>query len=444
MEIQELKDLVRQCGVVGAGGAGFPTYVKIDEKVDTLIVNCAECEPLLTLHRQLLFFKTKEILQTLTGLSEIMKVERIVIGIKEEYKSTIEELYKYSDEFPKIEIHLLEGVYPMGDEIVLIYETTGRVVRPGGLPIEEGVAVMNVETVYNIYQAMEKGKPVTEKLVSVVAGVKHPVTLSLPVGTSIQEAVNLAGGSVIEDPVFLVGGPMMGMIKSGDKPITKTTNAILVLSKNHYLIRKKESNPSIDLKRAASICCQCRACTDLCPRNMLGHPIEPHLFMKAAANQDYQDANPFLNTMFCSSCGVCELYACPQELSPRTLMGIYKGNLRRAGVKPPANPKQSSVNLIREFRKLPEERLMARLDLEQYESDAPFREERVTEIQKVTIPLSQHIGAPAVPKVKAGDMVSVGDLIGEPATGLSVGVHSSLDGKVVSVSESCVTIKKIG
>lgn len=442
-KIQEMKDLIRRFGVVGAGGAGFPTYVKLDEKVDTLILNCAECEPLLKLHRQLLLHRAKEILETLKEIALAIEAKQVIIGIKKEYTSTVRELERWKTVFPQIRIHLLEGVYPMGDEIVLIYEATGRVVRPGGLPVEEGVAVMNVETVFNIYKALHLQEPVVEKLVSVVAEVKNPVTLAVPIGTSIRETVEMAGGAAIEEPVYLVGGPMMGTIKQGEEPVTKTTNAILVLPKDHYLIRKKEESPSIGLKRAASICCQCQACTDLCPRNMLGHPVTPHLFMRAASNQDFQDSHPFTDTLFCSSCGVCELYACPQELSPRTLMGIYKGGLRKAGIRPP-KVQAEPVSFVREYRKLPEERLMARLDLGKYDTDAGFSEETGYAVKEVKIPLQQHIGAPALATVQVEELVEKGQMIAEPGEGLSVGIHASISGRVVSVTETCVTIQTIG
>lgn len=442
-EIQELRDRIRRLGVVGAGGAGFPTYVKMDEKVDTLILNCAECEPLLKLHRQLLSRRAQEILETLAEIARIVQAKQVVIGIKREYTSTVRELERWKEAFPQIRIHLLDGVYPMGDEIVLIYEATGRVVRPGGLPIEEGVAVLNVETVFNIYRALKEQEPVVEKLVSVVAEVKHPSTVSVPLGTSIREAVEMAGGATLKDPVYLVGGPMMGTVKTAEDVVTKTTNAILVLPREHYLIRKKESNPSIELKRAASICCQCQACTDLCPRHMLGHPITPHLFMRAASNQDFQDNHPFVNTLFCSSCGVCELYACPQELSPRTLMGIYKGGLRKSGVRPPV-AEAEPVRAIREYRKLPEERLMARLDLTRYDTEAPLVEETGYQVKEVRIPLSQHIGAPAKVIVRPEEQVEKGQMIAKPDEGLSVGIHASISGRVVSVTETYVTIRSVG
>lgn len=441
MNMKELSNIIREAGVVGAGGAGFPTYVKLDERANTIIMNCAECEPLLKLHRQLLEQYAYEIMKTFNLIAETVNADEAIIGIKKEYKATVSALNKYIDEFPKVRIHLLDGVYPMGDEIVLIYEATGRVVRPGGLPIEEGIAVFNVETIYNIYRAVEKNTPVVDKVVSVVAEVEHPVTVRVPLGCTIEEVVALAGRTTVKDPVYLVGGPMMGNIGTGSQPVTKTTNAILVLPPDHYLVKKKNSNPSIDMNRAASICCQCQMCTDLCPRHALGHPIEPHLFMRAASNKDFRDVNPFINTMFCSSCGLCELFSCPQGLAPRSLMAVYKGGLRKAGVKPPQGVVPAPVKESREYRKAPEERLEARLGLHKYNVDAPLTD-TVVPMDKVKILLGQHIGAPAKAIVKKGDMVTVGQMIGQPADGLSVGIHASISGKVTDVGDSYIVISK--
>lgn len=151
MEIRELQKIIQESGVVGAGGAGFPTYVKIDERANTILMNCAECEPLLKLHRQLLKVHAYEIMKTFHKIAEIVGAKEAIIGIKKSYKDTVNALQEHLEAFPGMRLALLDEVYPMGDEIVLIYEATGRVVRPGGLPIEEGVAVFNVETVYNSY-----------------------------------------------------------------------------------------------------------------------------------------------------------------------------------------------------------------------------------------------------------------------------------------------------
>ena len=441
MEMKELSSILQQSGIVGAGGAGFPTYAKLDERAETIILNCAECEPLLRLHRQLLEKYAREIVETFYMIGRTVGAKDIVIGIKKAYKKTIEALNACIGDYEGVRLGLLDEVYPAGDEVVLIYEVTGKVVRPGGLPIESGVAVFNVETVYNVYRAVKAQTPVVDKLVSVVAEVKHPVTVRVPIGCTLEEVVSMAGGSTVRNPVYFVGGPMMGNIGIGSQPVTKTTNAILVLPEDHLIIQKKNRKASIDLKRAAASCCQCTMCTDLCPRNRLGHPIELHKFMRAATCKDMQETEVFLNTMFCSSCGLCEMYSCMQSLSPRSLMADYKAGLRANGIRPPQGVEPKPVGPEREYRKVPMERLMARLDLTQYDKEAPLQDEKA-DVKRVRILLGQHIGAPASPIVKPQDMVEAGQMIAEPGKGLSVGIHASITGRITEVSDKCIVIEK--
>ena len=441
MEIKELSHILRLSGIVGAGGAGFPTYAKLDKRAETIIMNCAECEPLLKLHRQLLEKKAYEIVRTFHMLAKCVGAREAIIGVKRTYTKTIAALMAVIGEYPEIRLGLLDEVYPAGDEVVLIYEVTGKVIRPGGLPIESGVAVFNVETVYNIYKAVEQGKPVDDKFISVVGEVKEPVTIRVPIGCTVEEVVQAAGGAVIDNPVYFIGGPMMGYIGSETMPVTKTTNAVLVLPEEHMLVQRKRRKASIDLNRAAAACCQCTMCTDLCPRHLLGHPIEPHKFMRAATCKDIQNTDIFLNTMFCSSCGLCENYSCMQGLSPRSLISDYKSGLRAKGVKASENVEATSVDEARQFRKVPMERLMARLDLTRYNNPAPLVEKELP-IKRVKLLLSQHIGAPAVPNVKKGDVVERGQMLATPAEGLSVAVHASIDGKIIEVTEKYVIIEK--
>lgn len=438
MDIQELAGLLKSSGVVGAGGAGFPTYAKLDKRAETIIMNCAECEPLLKLHRQLLEKYAEEIVSVFHLVMETVGAKEAIIGIKRAYKAAVAALEKVLPRYPGVRLGLLDEVYPAGDEVVLIYEVTHKVVRPGGLPIECGVIVFNVETMYNLHRALHKNEPVVDKLVSVVAEVNHPVTVRMPLGSTIEDAVQQAGGAKIKDPVYFVGGPMMGNILPGSAPITKTTNAILVLPQNHYLVERKRAKPEIMLKRAAASCCQCSMCTDLCPRNALGHPIQPHLFMRAATCKDVQDPNIFLDTFFCCSCGLCELYSCFQGLSPRSLMATYKNGLRAAGIKAPV-VQAAPVEPSRELRKVPMKRLMARLDLTKYNLPAPLQDECVS-VKTVKIPLRQHIGAPAVCAVKAGDIVQRGQVIANPANGLSVAIHASITGRVREADANSITI----
>ena len=231
---------------------------------------------------------------------------------------------------------------------------------------------------------------------------------------------------------------MLGSIGSEYQPVTKTTNAVSVLPEDHTLVLKKRPNITTAIARAASSCCQCRTCTDLCPRHALGHPIQPHLFMRAAANRDFQSVSPFIDTMFCSSCGLCELYSCPQGLSPRSIMAEYKAGLRKAGIKPP-KVEASPVNPAREYRRAPEERLVARLGLLQYDKEAPL-DDTLRETKSVRINLSQHIGAPAKAVVVSGDMVSAQAVVAKAADGLSVNIHASVAGKVTDVTDKYIEI----
>ncbi len=440
MDFELMQKKLRDGGVVGAGGAGFPSYAKLNKNADTILLNCAECEPLLQPHRRLITVHAKQILAGLHLVAETCGAERAIIGIKKTYSHAIAAIQKEIVNYPEMSIHFLEEAYPMGDEVVLVYECTGRVVRPGGLPIEQGCIIYNVETMYNIYRAAVEDKPVTFKYLTVIGEVSEPITVPVSVGCTFQSVVELAGKLTCEDPVYFVGGPMMGSIRPANGRVTKTTNAILVLPKDHPIVMKKNRKAKIDLARAASICCQCETCTSMCPRHNLGHPIDPARFMRSAANADFQDMNPFLNTFFCSGCGVCELYACPQDLAPRTLIGQYKGGLRKNGIKAPrveAVPVQES----RQYRRVPEERLMARLGLSRYDLPAPLDDELQPE-DSVRVMLSQHIGAPAVPIVSVGDHVAYRQMIAKPGDGLSVGMHASLEGVVTHVTDQYIRIEK--
>ncbi|MBO4353426.1 MAG: SLBB domain-containing protein, partial [Clostridia bacterium] len=343
--------------------------------------------------------------------------------------------------FNNIHICPLKEVYPAGDEVVLIHEATGRTVAPGALPASVGVIVFNTETVYNVYRALG-GSPVTHKYVTVAGEVKKPTTFLAPVGTSLGELIDAAGGETVDDPAYVIGGPMMGYLGSRNEPVTKTTNAVIVLPRDHYVVMRKSSNVAIDLKRAMAACCQCRYCTDLCPRYLLGHPIEPHEFMRVASNRDSKNVKPYLNAMFCSGCGLCEMYSCFQGLSPRTLISNFKKGLRAAGVAAPKIEKPPQERRNRDLRRVPLSRLRARLDLEKYNKSAPITDAEITP-KEVKIMLSQHVGVPAVPTVKKGDAVSVGTVVAKAPDGkLGVNIHSSIDGKVVNVSDKFITIKR--
>jgi len=441
MEFSQLQEIMRSNGVAGAGGAGFPSYAKLNKDADTIILNCAECEPLLKLHRQVLETYAQEIMSALDIVAGAVEADQIIIAIKPSYTGAIEAIKANLGAYPKIKIGLLPEIYPAGDEVITIYETTGRVVAPGALPITQGVIVFNVETIYNVYKAINGEGPVTSKYITIAGEVKNPITLKAPLGITYGELIELAGGATVANPVLVGGGPMTGRIVQPTDVVTKTSNAVLVMPKEAYIVQKKTTPVQISMSRAMAACCQCHYCTDLCSRNLIGHPIEPHRFMRAISNGQSADTVAYINTFFCSACGLCEMYSCGQGLNPASLIAQAKGALRTNGVAAPKGIEPDAVHSQRSVRRVPMERLTARLGLAKYDLPAPLKNELV-EADSVKIMLSQSIGAPSVAAVKAGDAVKTGDVVGDIPNGLGVAVHASIDGVVAEVTDKYVVIRK--
>ncbi len=441
MTIERLSGIMKSHGIIGAGGAGFPSGTKLNSDADTIILNCAECEPLFKLHRQLLATYTFEIMTALSHVKEAVGAKQVIIALKPSYKEAIDKVNYYLPSFNDFRISLLPKIYPVGDEIILIYETTGKVVKPGKLPITEGVIVYNVETMLNTYYAIEEDKNVTDKYITITGEIENPGTFKVPVGITIKEAVALTGGEKHEDCMYLGGGLMTGNIVMPNDVVTKKLNAILVLPKNSPIIQKRLAKSNINLQRAMSSCCQCRSCTDLCSRHLLGYPIEPHLFMRAVSKGMTSDTEAVINSMYCSQCGLCELYSCPQDLSPRALIGKVRDELRKNKVPAPETPSYTGVASDREYKLVQMGRLRSRLGVTNYYVPATLTEKEI-KFKEVKIPMNQHIGPPAVPVVKKGDVVAKGQLIGSTEGKLGSDIHSSIDGKVIAVTDMYVIIKR--
>lgn len=441
MKLDEIKRLLRSAGIVGAGGAGFPTYAKLSEQAETVILNCAECEPLLKVDRQLLAEYADEILKTFQLMVEAMGAKEGVIAMKKSYTATLEATQYYIGKYDKLRLLPLETAFPMGDEVVLVYEATGRVVPQGKIPISVGCVVMNVETVLNAYEALEHKQNLTHKYITIAGEVKNPCTVKVPLGITVEELLEMAGGITREDTELIMGGPMMGRLCNKRDIVTKTTKSVLVLPKDCPPIRKRHRNPKTDIRNAMSVCSQCEMCTSLCPRALLGHSIKPHEFMRAIGNGLTSSVEPYLNTMFCSGCGLCEMFSCHQDLSPRSLMAEYKNGLRKNGVKVPDKPNKE-VHDLRNLRRVPVSRLYSRLGVSEYQVPAPLNYDFTDKAKKVTLLLSQHIGAPCVPVVSVGDKVTVGQEIGKaPEEALGVSLHASINGTVKEISNTAIIIE---
>lgn len=436
-------DLVKAAGVVGAGGAGFPTHVKLSSKPEYVIMNAAECEPLIRVDQQLLLLYPGEILQGLRQILNETGAKKAYIAIKSKHGKVIDRLKAELAKYQNIEIFELKDFYPAGDEQVTVYEVLKRVVPQGGIPLEVGCVVCNVETVLNAYHAAH-GKPVTGTYVTITGEVDKPATYLLPIGMSYREALKLCGAVNLENKTAIDGGPMMGkLISDFDLPVTKTTKAIILLNNDHYVIKKKGLTKKQILNQSKMACIQCVRCTDLCPRNLLGHNVKPHLVMRIA-NYGLQDFEGMKTALGCSECSACELFACPGGLSPRRMNVMVKQELARAGVKIDSKGKTFVPSPFFEYRRIPVKRLIQRLDLKKYDLVAPLSQCEYSP-DKVAIPLKQHVGTPAAAIVREGDLVEKGALIAGMEDGkLGANIHASIAGTVTEVTDQFIVIRTKG
>ncbi|HBZ7629538.1 TPA: SLBB domain-containing protein [Klebsiella pneumoniae] len=343
IDAAEIRERVRAAGVVGAGGAGFPTHIKLQARVDTVLVNAAECEPMLKVDQQLM----------------AQQADRLIRGLG--YAMT----------------------------------ATGAVARP--------------------------------------------LTLAVPLGISLREVLDLAGGATVDDPGFINGGPMMGsLITSLETPVTKTTGGLLVLPGNHPLIQRRRQDERTLLAIARTVCEQCRLCTDLCPRHLIGHELSPHLLVRAVNYRQAATPSLLLSALTCSECNVCESVACPVGISPMRINRLLKRELRAKNLRydGPLRP----ADEMAKHRLVPVKRLISKLGLDPWYQEAPLTAVE-PEVACVTLPLRQHIGISAVPCVAPGERVTRGQVLADiPADALGAPVHASIDGLVSAITEQAITL----
>jgi Na+-translocating ferredoxin:NAD+ oxidoreductase RnfC subunit len=436
-DAQTIRERVRVAGVVGAGGAGFPAHVKLQAQVDTFLVNAAECEPMLKVDQQLMASQAARLIRGVQYAMKATGASAGIIALKEKYQNAINALTPLLP--ADIRLHILPDVYPAGDEVLTIWMATGRRVPPAAIPVSVGVVVNNVQTVLNIARAVEQQYPVTRRTLTVNGAVARPVTLTVPVGMSLREVLALAGGATVDDPGFINGGPMMGgLITSLDTPVSKTTGGLLVLPKSHALIQRRMQDERTVLSVAKTVCEQCRLCTDLCPRHLIGHELSPHLLVRAVNYQQAATPQLLLTALTCSECNVCESVACPVGISPMRINRMLKRELRALNhrYEGPLNPEDEMAK----YRLIPVKRLITKLGLSDWYHDAPLD---LTDYptEKTTLLLRQHIGASAIPCVQKDERVVRGQCVADvPPGALGAPVHASIDGIVSEITEQSITV----
>lgn len=432
----DIVELIKSSGVVGAGGAGFPTHVKAGSKVEFVIANGAECEPLLHKDYELMVHYPREVVAGLKLLMESTGAHHGIIGIKEKNRKAIDAIEAAIDD-PRITVHLLGDFYPSGDEYVLVYETTGRLIPPQGIPLDVGIVVNNVETMYNIARAAI-GIPVIEKFITISGAVHKPTTFIAPIGMSYRDALKVAGGASVDAFALFVSGIMMGKLEFNlDLPITKTCAGLIVLPQDHNLVQRY-NQPAQSMHRIGkSACDQCSYCTELCPRYILGYDVQPHKVMRSLSFTATGDNLWNQYAQLCCACGLCTLYSCPESLFPKEACDRGKHDLKLQGIKWSGN-REVTPHPMYEYRRTPLKMLVNRLAVGEYDLPTPFIQLDHQPLC-VEIPLAQHVGTPATAVVAEGQRVERGELIGEiPAGQLGARIHSSISGIVRSVGKSVV------
>lgn len=289
---------IAEAGIVGLGGATFPTHVKLSvprgKKAEYLIINGVECEPYLTADHALMLSKGEEIMVGIQILKKALNVEKALIGIENNKPDAIEHLKALSARYPGVKVVALKVKYPQGGEKQLIKALTGREVPSGGLPVDVGAVAFNVGTVFAVYEAVQKNKPLIERVVTVTGkSLTNPSNFRARIGTPISVLINAAGGIPEDTGKIIAGGPMMGKAAvNAEIPVIKGMSGIL-------LLQQKESS-----RKKTDPCIRCAKCVSVCPMG-----LEPYLLMPLAQNELF-DRLETEKVMDCIECGSCS-YICP-------------------------------------------------------------------------------------------------------------------------------------
>ena len=321
---QELIQAVRESGLVGLGGAGFPTHVKLnypeDKNVDTLIINAAECEPYITVDYRECIENGENILEGVYKLQEFFKFKQVIIAIEDNKPKAFKVLKEIADkdnmDGDVVKLMTLKSRYPQGAEKMMVLSATGRKVPPGKLPADVGCVVMNVASVAFVGRYLKTGKPLISRSITVDGtAIKKPKNLRVPIGTNLQDIIDYCGGFISEPRKIIFGGPMMGVaICDTNAPLCKQNNALLAFADSKDIVKKERD------------CIRCGRCVDVCPMSLM-----PTLIERFAKIKDI-DGLKHSGVMVCMECGSCA-YTCPSGRPLVQYMRLAKQILREESAK---------------------------------------------------------------------------------------------------------------
>lgn len=307
LSADEIRNIIRDCGIVGLGGAAFPTHIKLkppkEKPIDTFILNAAECEPFLTADHRLMLESPERIVEGMLIAMKVLEVKKAIIAIEENKPDAIEVMKKIVDG-DSIKVVSLKSFYPQGAEKQLIKTILRREVPPSGLPFDVGCVVNNVATCFAIYEAVYKNKPLYERVITVSGSiVKNPGNILVRVGTKVGDIIEFCGGLSEEAAKVIVGGPMMGIAQyTLEVPVIKGTSGIIVFGKNEV---------KAPLSQA---CIRCARCIEVCPMG-----LNPSAIAQAIEKGRFDLAEEY-NVLDCIECGICS-YVCPGN---RDIIGLVK------------------------------------------------------------------------------------------------------------------------
>lgn len=308
---EEILNLIGDAGIVGMGGAGFPTKVKLSpkepEKIEYVIANCAECEPYITADYRRMLENPKELVSGMKVVLKLFDNAKGIFGVEDNKPDCIEKLKELTKEEPRMEVLALKTKYPQGAERQLIFATTGRAINSSMLPADAGCVVDNVETLIGIHNAVINGKPLMERIVTVSGdAVKEPGNFKVLFGTNQRELVEAAGGFLNEPEKVISGGPMMGFAMfTLDTPITKTSSSILCLTKDEVAANEP------------SACINCGRCVEVCPSRII-----PSRLADFAEHHDEESFTKW-EGLECVECGSCS-YVCPAKRQLKQAIGSMR------------------------------------------------------------------------------------------------------------------------
>ncbi len=438
---------MRNAGVVGTDKFAVPTYVKLSSKADLVIANGAESEPLLHSEKSLLYEKPGLIIDGIKIAMEATGALKAVIAVRSSEKERMSYLSALLKEEEDIDLFFLEDFYPSGDDPILVYEVTKKLIPEGKTPLDEGIVVEKLLSFAWMYQGYH-GKPVTERPISVVGEVQKPQVSWFPIGTLYKDVLKSAGGTTLDlkDAVVFDGGPLQGeIVKDLNVGIGKNTSAVMVLPKDHKVSKVKMKSLEEMILQNQGVSGDSSMMEDLCPRYQLGYDIHPSEVMKSFHFPLTMKSATLSSAYLCNDCSLCEFVGSSTlNESPRLVYSEFLKGLARQGKKKPleSSKKIKKVRSNYEYNKVSCSHLTRRIQVEKYDS---FNRSILpkTNPQKVRVPVTRHKGTPAQPVVVEGQSLRMGDVIAfSPPGELGTTYHASIPGRVSEVNDHWIEIIK--